>query len=187
MHETAPQPAHRRTSNAREALTHAAGAVRMACVGIASAAHLPYSELLGRAPQCMLRAAPCKTTKASGCSFTAFSQVEKEGSHTQVALQIYMGRRHSGRARGCRPGRAAARRAGAGLCRALAGLGALGDGVGACWERCLAGGAGGALQGQAVHQQAKQQSWIPMEVPLLWSSVFIETPNPCDLYPFRHN
>lgn len=30
-----------------------------------------------------------------------------------------------------------------------------------------AGGAGGALQGQGVHQQANQQSWIPMEVPLL--------------------
>lgn len=72
MHETTPQ--HERTSNAQEALTHADSTVRTTRAGIASAA-----LAVRRALQCVLRATPWKAAKASGCSFTAFSQVEKRG------------------------------------------------------------------------------------------------------------
>lgn len=48
----------------------------------------------------MLRAIPCEATKASSCSFPAFSQVGKEEPWSRGALQLDMGRQHSGRARG---------------------------------------------------------------------------------------
>lgn len=178
MCETTPQ--HRRTSSAQEVLTHADSTVRTTCVGIASTA-----PAVRRAPQCMLRVTPRKATKVSGYSFTALSLGGKRGlgyTGSSAALHGQAAQRESqglpARAGSSREGRSWAGRAG----------------VGGCRERCLAGGAGGAspvrvgaLQGQVVHQQVKQQSWFPLEVPLLQELCLHRNPKSMRFVPFRHN